>query len=62
MSEPLSNKVTGLEPATLLKKRARQSRFPVNFATYLETTFLLYTSEVTASIGNTDVFEFFEIL
>ena len=34
------NKVTGLRPTTLLKKRLWHRRFPVNFAKILTTPFL----------------------
>ena len=40
MPEPLFNKVAGLRPATLLKKRLWHRRFPVNFAEFLRTPFL----------------------
>ena len=36
----LSNKVAGLRPATLLKKRLGHSCFPVNFAKFLRAPFL----------------------
>ena len=38
------NKVGGLRPATLWKKRLGHRRFPVNFAKFLRTAFLLNTS------------------
>ena len=38
------NKVAGLRPATLLKKRPWRRCFPVNFAKFLRTTFLQNTS------------------
>ena len=38
------NKVAGLRPATLLKKRLGQRCFPVNFAKFLKTLFLQNTS------------------
>ena len=38
------NKVAGLRPTTLLKKRLRQRCFPVNFAKFLRTPFLQNTS------------------
>ena len=38
--EPLFNKVAGLRPATLLKKRLWHRCFPVNFAKFLRTPFL----------------------
>ena len=38
------NKVTGLRPATLLKKRRWHRCFPVNFAKFLRTFFLQTTS------------------
>ena len=38
------NKVAGLRPATLLKKRLRHRCFPVNFAKFLRTPFLQNTS------------------
>ena len=39
------NKVAGLRPATLLKKRLWNRCFPVNFAKFLRTSFLQNTSE-----------------
>ena len=36
---PLFNKVAGLSPATLLKKRPWHRRFPCNFAKFLSTPF-----------------------
>ena len=38
------NKVAGLRPATLLKKRLWHSCFPVNFAQFLRTSYLQNTS------------------
>ena len=38
------NKVGGLRPATLWKKRLGHRRFPMNFAKFLRTPFLLNTS------------------
>ena len=38
------NKVAGLRPATLLKKRLWHRYFPVNFAKFLRTAFLQNTS------------------
>ena len=40
----LFNKVAGLRPATLLKKRLWHRCFPVNFAKFLRTPFLQNTS------------------
>ena len=40
---PFFNKVAGLEPATLLKKRLWYKCFPVNFAKFLRTPFLQNT-------------------
>ena len=40
----LLNKVTGLRPATLLKKRFWHTCFPMNFATFSRTPFLQNTS------------------
>ena len=37
---PSFNKVAGLRPATLLKKRLWHKCFPVNFAKFLRTSFL----------------------
>ena len=34
------NKVAGLRPATLLKKRLRHRYFPVNFEKFLRTSFI----------------------
>ena len=39
------NKVSGLRPATLLKKRLQQRCFPVNFLKFLGTPFLQKTSQ-----------------
>ena len=39
------NKVAGLRPATLLKKRLWHSCFPVNFVKFLRTPFLQNTSD-----------------
>ena len=36
-----SNKVAGLKPATLLKKRLLHRAFPVNFAKFLRTPFFI---------------------
>ena len=41
----LFNKVAGLRPATLLKKRICHRCFPVNFTKFLRTPFLQTTSE-----------------
>ena len=38
------NKVAGLRPATVLKKRLWHRRFPVNFAKFIKTPFLQNTS------------------
>ena len=38
------NKIAGLRPATLFKKRLWQKSFPVNFAKFLRTPFLQNTS------------------
>ena len=43
--ESLFNKVVGLRPATLLKKRPWHRCFPVNFAKFSSTPFLQNTSE-----------------
>ena len=48
------NKVAGLRPATLVKKRPQYSCFPVNFATFLRATFLRNTPRATASGKPTD--------
>ena len=40
---PFLNKVAGLRPASLLKKRLWHRRFPVNFAKFLRTSFLQNT-------------------
>ena len=40
MSESPFQKVAGLRPGTLFKKRLWQSCFPVNFAKFLRTLFL----------------------
>ena len=41
---PFFNKVAGLRPATLLKKKLWHRCFPVNFAKFLRTPFLQNTS------------------
>ena len=41
--EPLFNKVSGLTPVTLLKKRLQHRYFPVNFKKILRTSFLQNT-------------------
>ena len=43
MSESIFNKVAGLRPATLSKKRPWHRCFPVNFAKFLRTSFLQNT-------------------
>ena len=43
------NKVVGLGPATLLKKRLQHRYFPVNFAKFLRTPFLIEHLQATAS-------------
>ena len=43
------NKVTGLSPATLLKKKLWHRCFPVNFAKFLRTPFFYRTPPVIAS-------------
>ena len=45
------NKVAGLRPAALLKKKLWHSCFPVNFVKYLRTHFLENTSGTIASIA-----------
>ena len=45
------NKVAGLMPATLLKKRLQHRCFPVNFAKFLRTPFLQNTSRCVLLIG-----------
>ena len=42
------DKVTGLRPATLLKRRLWYSFFPVNFAKFLRTRFSLHCSQNTS--------------
>ena len=50
---PFFNKVAGLRPATLLKKRLRHRCFPVNFANFLRTLFLKNTSgRLSTSVTN----------
>ena len=44
------NKVAGLRPATLLKKRLWHRCFPVNFAKFLRTPFFTEHLRTTASI------------
>ena len=46
------NKVAGLRPATLLKKRLRHRCFPVTFTKFLRTTFLIEHLRATASSKN----------
>ena len=44
------NKVVGLGPTTLLKKKLQHKCFPVNFAKFLRTPFSQDTFEPTASV------------
>ena len=44
------NKVAGLRPATLLKKRLWRRCFPVNFVKFLRTPFLTEHLRTTASV------------
>ena len=44
------NKVAGLRPATLLKKRLWHRCFPVNFVKFIRTPFLHRTPPVAASV------------
>ena len=44
------NKVEGLRPATLLKKRLSHRCFPVNFAKFLKTRFFAENLWATASV------------
>ena len=46
------NKVAGLRPATLLKKRLWHRYFPVNFAKFLGTPILQNTSDCYDSVQN----------
>ena len=46
----LFNKVIGLRPATLLKKRLQRRCFPVNFVKFLQAPFLYRTHPVAASV------------
>ena len=50
MSEPLFNKVAGLRPVTLLKKRLWRRCFPVNYVKFLRTHFFNRTPLVAASV------------
>ena len=43
------NKVAGLRPATLLKKRSWHKCFPVDFATFLRISFFIEHPGVTSS-------------
>ena len=42
--EPLSYKVVGCMPATSLKQRLQNSRFPANYAKFLRTSFFKRTA------------------
>ena len=50
MLESLFDKVAGLIPATLLKKRLQQRCFPMNFAKFLRTTFLQNPSGLSRAL------------
>ena len=51
---PFFNKIAGLRPATLLKKRLWHKCFPVNFAKFLRTPFLQNSSgRLLLKIGHT---------
>ena len=49
------NKVAGLRPATLLKKRFWHWCFPVNFAKFLRTPFFTEHLRKTASVRSQDI-------
>ena len=49
MPESFFNKVAGLRPTTLLKKRLLHSCFPSNVAKFLRTSFFYRTPLVAAS-------------
>ena len=51
MPESLFDKVAGLRPATLLKKRLWHRCFPVDFVKFLRTPFLQSTSGRLLLIG-----------
>ena len=44
VSESVLNKIAGLKPKSLLKKKLRQVWFGVNFAEFLKTPFSQHTS------------------
>ena len=50
--ETYINKVTGLRPAVLLKKKLLQRFFPVNLAKFLKNTFFTEQLRTTASSNN----------
>ena len=50
MLESFFNKVKGLEPLALLKKRLWHRCFPVNFVKFLRTPFFTEQLRVTASV------------
>ena len=52
MPETYINKVTGLRPAVLLKKKLLQRFFPVNLAKFLKNTFFTEQLRTTASSNN----------
>ena len=49
--EPLFNRVSGLRPPTLLKKRLQHSCFQVNFVKFLKTPFLQNTSTICLTVS-----------
>ena len=49
VSESLFNRLSGLRPASLLKKRLQHRCFQVNFAKFLRTPFLHNTSVISLS-------------
>ena len=56
MPKSLFDKVPGLRPATLIKKRLWNRCFPVKFAIYLTTPFFYRTPSVVASVLKHDFF------
>ena len=51
VSESLFNRVSGLRPASLLKKRLQHRCFQVNFAKFLRTPFLQNTSVISLTVS-----------
>ena len=57
MKEPLFNKVAGLRPATLLKKKTLAQVFSCGFCDISKNTFFTENLRATDSVSNSSYFE-----